>query len=126
MIYFVKFYRVEIKKKYPSNSVQKGLLLKMCFFIFEFLFTNLRSFQTSDDQIHEHSNITPENDFRSALTDNPSIILMKEESEKFIEALRGFQDMFPNADSEKIKEILRKHDGNSEKTLDELLTTLAL
>ena len=51
---------------------------------------------------------------------------MKEESEKFKEALRGFQDMFPNADSEKIKEILRKHDGNSEKTLDELLTTLAL
>lgn len=121
----MKFYRVKIKK-YLSNNVQKGLLLKNCFFIFEFLFTNLRSFQTSDDQIHEQSNISPENDFRSALTDNPSIILMKEESEKFKEALRGFQDMFPNADSEKIKEILRKHDGNSEKTLDELLTTLAL
>ena len=63
---------------------------------------------------------------KSALTDNPAIILMKEESDKFREAFQGFQDMFPGADGEKIKEIMRRHDGNSEKTLDELLSTLCV
>ncbi|CBY07018.1 unnamed protein product [Oikopleura dioica] len=56
------------------------------------------------------------------LHDNPTVILIKEDSEKFRAAVEQFSSMFPHIALELIKNTLKKNDGNSEQTLNELLT----
>ena len=57
----------------------------------------------------------------SVLNDNPTIILLSETSEKFKTAMNEFSEMFPNLDRAKIQETLQRNDGNSERTLNDLL-----
>lgn len=91
-------------------------------------------FSDSDDDLPAHLindvicdnpivQISEEMTETSTLVDNPTVILLNENSDKFRLALQQFQAMFPTADEDHIKDIMRKHDGNSEQTLDELLST---
>ena len=57
----------------------------------------------------------------SMLNDNPTVILLSETSEKFKTAMNEFSEMFPNLDRAKIQETLQRNDGNSERTLNDLL-----
>ena len=57
----------------------------------------------------------------SVLNDNPTIILLSETSEKFKTAMNEFAEMFPNLERSKIQETLQQNDGNSERTLNDLL-----
>ena len=59
------------------------------------------------------------------LINNPTVILTNESSQKFQSALAQFGEMFSQAPEEEIKSIILKHDGNSERILDELLSTFA-
>jgi len=62
-------------------------------------------------------------DSASHLINNPTVILTNECSQKFQSALEQFGEMFSQAPQEEIKSIILKHDGNSERILDELLST---
>ena len=57
----------------------------------------------------------------SVLNDNPTVILLSENSDKFKTAMNEFSEMFPNLDRAHIQATLQRNDGNSERTLNELL-----